>query len=484
MQNISFFIGSIGVANMLNIQLDMSAKRTYTKQIYHKIRQMILSGELTAGEALPPYRELSSALGVSKNTVLAAYDMLVADGVLRSAVGSGFYVETGIKRRVPIAPVRNLQSAALTDVTIPDGTVNFDNGQPALELFPRAKWSRAVSEAMMNISSAALGYDLPQGRPELRRELCVYLKKALGISCSPEQIIITSGAKQAISLAAECLLKGSREACIEDPSPALLSQLLSCHTANIAAVRTDQYGLDPTALSMSNGPALVVCSPARQFPTGSIMPMTRRIALVDFAEKANSYILEDHFESEFNYDAPPASSLFEISPEHVISVGTFSKVMYPSVRLGYMVVPPKLIRELCTLKRLSDHHTNSVYQLALASFIADGTLEKHIRRMKRKYRSRRDFLINRLTDLFGDSVKISGASSGMSIVAAFDGIRFTDELTRKMLQNGVYAVSVESQSIHKGVHESELILRYTGLTEDELRLGAERLHAVLSESPK
>ena len=465
---------------MLNIHLDRSARRTYSKQIYYGIRQMILSGELSSGDSLPPYRELSNELCVSKNTVLAAYDMLVADGVVRGVAGSGFYVEGGIKRRTPALPVKDIQSAALTDFTLPEGTINFDNGRPALELFPRAKWSKAVSAAMLDISADALGYDSPQGRPELRNAVCTYLQRTQGLSCSPEQIIITSGAKQAISFAAEYLLSDNREVWVEDPTPALLFQMLQRQTNNIKSFPVDCHGLDPAAFPINGQPKLIICSSSRQFPTGAIMSTPRRLALAEFAEHAGAYILEDNFESEFNYDGPPSSSLYELAPERVISVGTFSKVMYPSVRLGYMVVPPELLDVLCKLKRLSDHHSNSVYQLALASFIADGTLEKHIRRMKREYRSRRDFLCDCLIRLFGDSVQIYGGEGGMNLVAAFDNVRFTKELTSKLMQSGVYAASVESQAVRKGQHENKLILRYSGLTKDELQLGAERLYSVIS----
>ncbi len=465
---------------MLHIQFDRSAKRTYSKQIYYGIRQMILSGELTAGEALPPYRELSAELGISKNTVLSAYDMLVADGVLRSVTGSGFYVETGIRRCAP-PQFREIQSAALTDLIIPDGTVNFDNGRPALELFPRAKWNKAVSAAMLDISPDALGYDKPQGRPELRSALCDYLRRTQGIQCRPEQLIITSGAKQAISLAAEYLLSGNREVWIEDPAPALLTQMLACHTDSIIPVPVDDHGLDPSAFPTHGRPRLIICSPSRQFPTGAVMSTPRRISLIEFAERSGAYILEDNFESEFNYDGPPSSSLYELAPERVISVGTFSKVMYPSVRLGYMIVPPELLEPLCVLKRLTDHHSNSVYQLALASFISDGTLERHIRRMKREYRSRRDFLSGCLTGLFGNDIHISGGESGMNLIVGFDGIRFTKELINELMRSGVYAASVESQTMRNGQHENELILRYSGLTKAELQLGAERLYAFVSD---
>lgn len=456
---------------MLYIPLERSAKRTYTKQIYYAIRQKILSGELTAGEALPPYRELSQELGVAKNTVFAAYDMLVADGILRSAAGSGFYVEDGMMRRTPVQSVKPPQSSVLSDRVLPDDVINFDNGQPALELFPRAKWNKAVSAAMLDIPTDALGYDFLQGRPELRQALCEYLRKSQGLSCNPENILITSGAKQAITLAAECLLNEQTEVWIEDPAPALLRQLLSCHSKRIVSFPVDGYGLNPAEFPLDWKPALIIVSPARQFPTGAIMPMKRRMALIKLAERIGAYILEDNFESEFCYDAPSPSSLYELAPERVLSVGTFSKVLYPSVRLGYIAAPTELLPILRERKRLSDHHTNPVYQMALAAFIMDGTLERHIRRMKREYRVRRDCLIESLSQLFGDSVQINGEASGMNLVAAFRDVRFTDENIQKLLHCGVYAVPVERH----GQRTNELILRYAGLTKAELTLGAERL---------
>lgn len=465
---------------MLYIPLDRSAKRTYIKQIYYELRKRILSGELAPGEALPSYRELSQELKVSKNTVLAAYDMLVADGVLHSVVGSGFYVEDGIKRPSPAPPLPHCQSAALSDQVIPDGTINFDNGQPALELFPRAKWSKAMTKAMMEAPSTALGYDMPQGRPELRKELCNYLYKTQGLTCEPEQIIITNGAKQAITLVAECMLHTNKEVWIEDPFPAMLKQMLSCHTERIRPFFVDPQGIDPKTFPGKGNPTLIIVSPMRQFPTGAIMPMKRRIALTNFAVKTGAYILEDHFESEFNYDTPPASSLYELDSKHVISIGTFSKVMYPSIRLGYMVVPPELIPLLCKRKQLSDHHTDSITQLAMVDFLKTGALEKHLRRMKREYRNRRDHLTQCLQEQFGKEVHISGTAAGMNLIAAFDHVDFTQDRIQMLLKHQVYAVPVETQATQKGQHLNELILRYSGLTKEELTIGTKRLRDAIS----
>ena len=229
---------------------------------------------------------------------------------------------------------------------------------------------------------------------------------------------------------------------------------------------------DTPRFPVGRKPTLIICSPARQFPTGAIMPMTRRMELVAFAKRTGAYLLEDNFESEFNYEAPPTSSLFELAPECVLSVGTFSKVLFPSVRLGYIVAPRQLVASLCTQKRLSDHHTNSLDQLALAAFLRDGELERHTRRMKKEYRARRDDLTDCLRAQFGPVVHISGGAAGMNLVAAFDGVDCMDVLVRRMLQQGAYAVPVEQQAAVKGQHKNELMLRYSGLTRDELALGA------------
>lgn len=228
---------------------------------------------------------------------------------------------------------------------------------------------------------------------------------------------------------------------------------------------------DTPRIPVGRKPTLIICSPARQFPTGAIMPMTRRMELVAFAKRTGAYLLEDNFESEFNYEAPPTSSLFELAPECVLSVGTFSKVLFPSVQL---------IASLCTQKRLSDHHTNSLDQLALAAFLRDGELERHTRRMKKEYRARRDDLTDCLRAQFGPAVHISGGAAGMNLVAAFDGVDCTDAIVRRMLQQGAYAVPVEQQVAVKGLRQNELILRYSGLTRAELVLGAARLKAAIA----
>ncbi len=464
---------------MLYISIDKTKKRSYTEQLYEILREKILSGELSAGEPLPSSRELSRQLSIARNTVLTAYDRLVSEGAATSVAGSGFFVSPGAKN----SPRRNLigdqQTASLTDYVISEDTINFDSGLPALDLFPREKWNRVVSRAFLDAPVSALGYDDPQGRPELRRVLCGYLKKTRGITCTPEQVIVTSGAKQGLTLAAKCLLSSESEVWMENPSNANVRQIFSYHTDKIVPIEVDGQGILPEAFPREGTPDLIFVTPSHQFPMGGILPLQRRIALIEFARQSRAYLLEDDYDSAFTYEGQPANSLFELDSDRVIYVGTFSKVLFPSLRLGYLVVPEHLVPKMRELKRLSDHHSNAVYQLALMQWIESKELERHIRRMKKVYLSRRDLLMNLLQENFGDGVMIHGGGAGMHIVAEFKGTVFSEENIRKLLQAGVYVVPVERHSIIEGKHRNQIVLGYASLTKEDMVRGLDILKEIM-----
>lgn len=368
-------------------------------------------------------------------------------------------------------PFDDHQTASLSDLVITDQTINFNSGLPALDLFPREKWNRVVSRTFWDAPDSALGYDDPQGRPEFRNVLCRYLKKTRGISCSPEQMIITAGAKQGLSLVAKCLLDSQSEVWMENPSNINVKQIFTYYTNHIIPFEVDTEGIRPEQFPGDGKPALIFTTPSHQFPMGGILSIQRRIALVEFARKSGAYLLEDDYDSTFSYNAPPSNSLFELDRESVIYVGTFSKVLFPSIRLGYLVVPMHLVPKMRELKRLADHHSNSIYQLALMRFIESGDLDRHIRRMKKEYRKRRDLLLKLMNACFGEQVHIYGAAAGMHIVAEFDGVTFSEERVRRLLSAGVYIVPVERHSQTKGNHENQIILGYAGLEESSLLHG-------------
>ena len=457
--------------------MDKENRRSYSKQIYRQLRSRILNGELQTGDPLPSTRELSMELHVARNTVLTAYDLLVSEGFAKSIPGSGFYVRQG----TVLEPERvsNHRVATLSEKTLPENCINFDSGLPALDLFPRMKWNRIHTQALYEAPISALGYNAPEGRPEFRRVLSSYLWKTRGIDCHPDQILITTGTKQGLTLVAKCLLDSNSEVWLEDPSNANVKQIFSYHTDHITPIPVDEKGIRPDRLPRAGKPSLLFVTPSHQFPMGGILPIQRRLDLISFARGSGCYLIEDDYDSEFGYDGIPTNSLQELDNSHVIYVGTFSKVMFPSLRVGYLVLPPELIGPCRKWKHLADHHTNSIYQLALMRFIEKGILGRHISKMKKIYRNRRDCLIGLIGQYFHDQVKVYGTAAGMHMVAEFDGVRFSDNLVGRIRQNGVYIVPVEHHSIVKGKHTNQVILGYASLSPDEMEQGIWKLKDVI-----
>lgn len=381
---------------MLFISLIKERKRSYATQIYTQIRLKILNGELKAGEKLPSTRILSSELKVSRNTVLSAYDMLTAEGYLKSIIGSGVYVNLNVQAPKKPQKISDYQFPTLEYIELPNDIINFDSGIPALDFFPRKKWNTILTQAFYEAPISALGYDNPQGRSEFRNVLAYYLKKSRGIHCHPNQIIITSGTKQGLSLIAKCLLTQDSEVWLEDPTNNNVRQIFSYHTNHITPIAVDNMGIQTTLFPQNKIPSFIFVTPSHQFPMGGVLPIQRRLELLHYAQTTGCYIVEDDYDSEFRYDGKPIHSLQEFNTEHVIYIGTFSKILYPSLRLGYLVLPYPLIEQCREWKRLSDHHSNSIHQLAVMRFMETGELDRHIARMKKIYRKRRDCLLSLL----------------------------------------------------------------------------------------
>lgn len=249
---------------MLYLELNRCRERTFSKQIAAQIRQKILSGDLNSGDALPSTRDLSKDLCVARNTVLSAYECLVSEGFICSRQGSGYYVSPGITGRSMAKQISDIHTASLADLPIPDHHINFDSGLPALDLFPKSKWSRFVSRAISEAPLSALGYDDPQGRPELREVLSSYLKRTRGILCKPEQIVITAGTKQGLSLVAKSLLHAESEVWIENPGNENVKQIFSYHTDHITGLEVDEEGIQPELFPPNKNPALIFVTPSHQ----------------------------------------------------------------------------------------------------------------------------------------------------------------------------------------------------------------------------
>ncbi|HBE79871.1 MAG TPA: GntR family transcriptional regulator, partial [Firmicutes bacterium] len=291
---------------MLWLSIDKFSDTSLIRQIYQQIRSLILSSELKSGEKLPATRELATQIGVSRNVVLEAYELLIAEGYLNSSPGSGTYVTEGVY--LEEAPSANQPPAAI-DKSDSKKTawVDFKSGIPALELLPRKKWSQLEQSVCLDSPAATFGYDHPEGRIELRSALCRYLKKTRGVVCEPDQIIITCGAVQGLSILAKAILTSAGSYIIEDPIHREIRNIFAVNCSHIFPVPVDDSGMVTDRLPQTIKPALIMLTPSHQYPLGVILPVKRRIELIQYARTKGCYIIEDDYDSEFRYQGPPVS---------------------------------------------------------------------------------------------------------------------------------------------------------------------------------
>ncbi|OPJ61249.1 PLP-dependent aminotransferase family protein [Clostridium chromiireducens] len=450
------------------------------RQIYGQIKLLILQGKLVEGSKLPSTRWLSEDLKISRNVILEAYEQLMAEGYIESRHGSGTVVSKGTYfKRETIKKNQVISSKILKEYD--NNIIDFRSGIPELGMFPRREWGNLFNKICTNSSYSIFRYCSPEGVMELRQELSEYLFRTRGIQCSPEQIVITSGSTQGLSLIAKILYNPNSEVVTEDPIHyGLLNVILSCGYS-INAVPVDDKGLKTDMINPTGKVEFIYVTPSHQFPLGGVMPIQRRIELVKFAEKNNCYIIEDDYDSEFRYEGQPISSLYELEPNRVIYIGSFSKILAPALRLGYMLLPKELLHRYRNLKMYTDVHTESISQLVLAKFISEGKLEKHIWKMRKEYSKKRQELIKNLDVNFPNKYIIKGQAAGLHLVVEFEDITFTEEVLNKITRERVKVYPVESYAIHKGYHQNEIILGYGHLSVEEIEKGIMRIGKVLKK---
>lgn len=467
---------------MLWIPIERSAARSLTRQIYEAMRARIMDGTLPGGALLPSTRELASNLHISRNVVLVAYEQLLAEGYIESRAGSGTYVAPGVcfAREDHTSQLSPILANSVLNANNP--VIDFRSGLPALDLFPRKIWSQFVQRVYATAEPAAFGYDNPEGRLELRMALARYLQRTRGVSCQPEHILILSGASQAFSLLSRLLLAPNDEIVVEDPMHYEVQMILASSGMRLLPVPVDERGLQTHLLPHERSPRCIMVTPSHQFPLGGILSAPRRLQLLQFARAADCYVIEDDYDSEFRYTGSPISSLQGLDPQRVIYIGTFSKILSPALRLGYLVLPPELVAQARKVKRLLDLHSPSLEQLALAQFIETGHLERHIVRMKRIYQRRRNALIAQLQNHFAQQVRIIGDATGLHLTAHFSQVTFTPAIISTIEQAGARIYPVEQHAITSGQHTHEIILGYGHLSLAQIEQGVEHIKLALTSS--
>lgn len=464
------------------ISINRESELTLERQIYTHIQKMILNGTLKSGDRLPSTRQLASELSVSRNTVIDAYGQLMAEGYLSAKKGSGTVVADGI-RSFDVALTQSQSGSVFDSKSVKKDIIDFCTGMPALEFFPYKQWGKLYKEVCERIPSSAFGYSDTSGVQELKENIAQYLYRTRGLSCNPSQIIITSGSTQGLSLISHVLGENKKTVLVEDPTHTGLRRVITLAGCSVKGIPADYDGLCTEFLIDSKEVSFIYTTPSHQYPLGGVLPIKRRLDLIAYARQNGCYIVEDDYDSEFRYEGQPVSSLFELDPQHVIYLGSFSKVLAPALRLGFMILPEELIYTCRKLKKYTDVHTDALNQYTLATFMKNGSFEKHIWKMKKLYDIRRKTLIHELSVHLPNQFQIMGHATGLHLVVQFENMTFTEETERLLLEKGVQIYRLESYYLEKNQeHDHEIIMGYSHLTHEKIAQGIEMIQQVISQA--
>lgn len=430
-----------GLASEVFITLDRSRRVPLRAQVEDQFRRAIRSGRLGAGDRVPSSRALAKALGLSRSLVQECYAQLLAEGYLVTRGGSATRVATAATRaeqvhhRPPAAPPRLI--------------ADFASGVPDLGWAPRESWAWAIREACRTAPSTDLGYGDPAGNMRLREVLAAYLRRVRAADIAPGQLIICSGVAQGLGLILHVLAdQGMTRVGFEDPGP-VASITAAANWAGLQAIPipVDSRGVAVNALDAADVGA-VVLTPAHQWPTGVVLDPERRLALIEWAARRNAIIIEDDYDAEFRYDKDPVGALQGLAPDRVIALGTVSKSLAPALRLGWIAGPPRFTEALTRAKNITERGSPGLDQLALALLIETGRYDRHLRRMRTEYATRRDVLVRAFAQL-APGVRLTGLAAGFHVIAHLPAGTAEQEV---ILQARSRSVGLYGMSTHRASH--------------------------------
>lgn len=461
---------------MWGIDLQRESEVTLARQIYRAFREQISRSEMKAGEALPSTRELASQLCVSRSTVCEAYEMLISEGFVNSRQGAPTRVAAGLHldRRPSDQNVTQMPESM-------PAAFDFGTGKPDLSSFPKKLWGRMLLKAYDEMPPDMMNYTGPDGLNALRAQIAGWLLRSRGIRADPGDIFVTAGATQALHLLAELLASDGKEMLIEDPCHTGMRKALQGKGVLLRPVPVDEHGIQTETLGCGKACAVYV-TPSHQFPLGGILPAGRRTALVRLARERGMYIIEDDYDSEYRYTGAPVSPLYSMDPETVVYVGTFSKIMFPALRIGYVILPKKLHQMWRRLRVYTDVQNPVLEQAALADFIQTRKLDRHVQKMRRLYAKRRSELLLSLRQAFGGYWRAWGDASGLHVALEYEGRRFDGFFMNKCREMGLRITPVEYHSIIKGKHRDKLLIGYGHLEAVEIRRGVGLLQDVFRQT--
>src|SRR5580704_17808456 len=479
------------------VAIDSRSKTPLYRQMYDWFRSTIIDGRMRPGQRVPSTRSLSAELKISRIPVLNAYEQLLAEGYFETFVGAGTCVARSIpddalrpqtaKSRKELQPSAggtgprrmSRRGLALTNLSAQpwfDVSGAFRVSLPALDQFPIGVWSKLVARHSRNPPRGIMAYGDAMGYAPFREAIAEYLGAVRSVRCEPSHILVTTGSQQALQLAAQVLVDPDDRVWMEEPGYLGARQAFVTVRAQLIPVRVDHDGMEVAEIIRRGGTARVVyVTPSHQYPMGTTMSATRRMLLLNWAARSGAWIIEDDYDSEYRFGTRPIASLQGLDTDaRVIYVGTFSKVMFPALRLGYVVVPKDLVPAFSAARDAADTFSSTLYQAVLTDFIREGHFARHIRRMRMLYMDRRRALMKAIDIQMGDVLEVIGAEAGMHLVALLPRGTNDVAVSRKAAQRGISAMPLSTCYLAPPTRGG-LILGYGGANSHQIYDGISKL---------
>jgi GntR family transcriptional regulator / MocR family aminotransferase len=484
--------------SIVNIVVDKKKTQPLYQQLYDGIRNAILNGAIRAGERLPATRQLSADLKISRNIVSLAFEQLMLEGYLTGKVGSGTFVSSTLpdnfikskptvrpspeeKPKINKAPFKSKNNDILSRNTAKEEVVPFQNAVPAIDIFPFKIWNRIVAREYKEISTRHLGYDDAYGYRPLRESIASYLRSARGVRCEADQVLIINGTQQGLSLCAHVVLKNGDEVLIEDPGYAGARAAFANYGAKIIPVPVETDGVDVSFIEKHHNKAKIIyITPAHQYPLGGTLSLSKRMDLLRWAAKTNTWIIEDDYDSELRYTGRPLAALQGLDQSNkVIYIGTFSKVLFPGLRIAYMVLPTQKIADYFkAVKAVFDRQSPIMEQVITNTFIREGHFSRHLRKMRLEYHERQKMLIKAIEKDLGGKLYAEEQAAGMHLIGWLPKKSNDRGISASLLKHGIITNSLSEYTL-KYARGPGLILGYTAFNKFKLRHYVQKMNQIL-----
>jgi GntR family transcriptional regulator/MocR family aminotransferase len=453
------------VAKTSNISpLDPAAAVPFYRQIYDRFRLAITSGLLKPGDRIPAARALSKELGLARGTIETAYSLLAAEGYIQARGQAGSIVTPDLKPRAPVASTIRSKRSVATVSFRPDSILPFQMGLPALDLFPRKIWARLGARCVRAMQPSDMVHPPVYGLPALRTEIAAYLQVSRGIDCSPSQVFVTSGYRHTIELIGHALLKAGDRVWLEDPGYPPTRELLGHMQVAAVPVPVDREGMVVfDGIKAAPRARAAVVTPAHQSPLCVSLSLPRRLALLDWAARHDAWVIEDDYDGEYRYVSRPLPALKSLDRDgRVLYSGTFSKVLLPSLRLAYLVVPETQVERFEQISEAFAGGSPELTQAIVTAFIREGHFARHIQRMRKLYAERREATKTGLESVLGKHLRIDAQPGGMHLILQLQGQRSDRRLVAAMREEGLYGEALSEWAIGRE-GASALLVNFTNV---------------------